>query len=205
MVIGDVGQSATRGDRLRAQPLPGDVGGEGPTTAGTAARASSPARPPTPQCATPPAAGFVEPVFDYPHTPDPDLGGSEPLRDHRRLRRPRPRPRRPLRPLRLHRPLLGRGPRAAAADAGRRPRRRATARWGCSWTGRSPSAKTRRGGSTWSSRAAASTASRDCRRRPARRRCHRRRPAAKRGPRPNPPSSASRPSGAGSNAARWRC
>ena len=39
-------------------------------------RASSPVRQTDPECATPPAGGFVEPVFDYPHTPDPDLGGS---------------------------------------------------------------------------------------------------------------------------------
>ncbi|HEU4392285.1 MAG TPA: PQQ-dependent sugar dehydrogenase [Solirubrobacterales bacterium] len=78
MVIGDVGQSLREEIDLAPSPFPGVVGGEnanygwncregsllGPQGAGV----------PDPECATPPLGGFTEPVFEYSHAPDPDLG-----------------------------------------------------------------------------------------------------------------------------------
>jgi hypothetical protein len=77
MVIGDVGQSLNEEVDLGPSPLPGIAGGEG-LNYGWNCREGLLAGPATdPACATPPPAGFAEPVFDYPHTPDPELGGSE--------------------------------------------------------------------------------------------------------------------------------
>jgi glucose/arabinose dehydrogenase len=76
MVIGDVGQSAREEIDLAPSPRPGVVGGEG-ANYGWNCREGFLAGPATdPECAAPPAGGFVDPVFDYPHTPDPDLGGT---------------------------------------------------------------------------------------------------------------------------------
>ncbi|HEX4668837.1 MAG TPA: PQQ-dependent sugar dehydrogenase [Solirubrobacterales bacterium] len=76
MVIGDVGQDAREEIDLAPSPRPGVVGGAG-ANYGWNCREGFLAGPATdPECATPPPAGLVEPVFDYPHTPDPDLGGT---------------------------------------------------------------------------------------------------------------------------------
>jgi hypothetical protein len=76
MVIGDVGQGQREEVDYAPSPTPGLVGGAGANYGwncreGFVAGAGEP----DPQCATPPPGGFAEPVFDYPHSPDPDLGG----------------------------------------------------------------------------------------------------------------------------------
>jgi Glucose / Sorbosone dehydrogenase len=76
MVIGDVGQSEREEIDFAPSPFPGVVGGQGANYGWDCREGFLPGfGPPDPQCATPPAAGFVDPVFDYPHLPDPDLGG----------------------------------------------------------------------------------------------------------------------------------
>ncbi|HYJ22636.1 MAG TPA: hypothetical protein VEW07_11520, partial [Solirubrobacterales bacterium] len=71
-----VGQSLREEIDFAPSPLPGTVGGEG-FNYGWNCREGTLAGPATdPGCATPPPGGFAEPAFDYPHTPDPDLGGS---------------------------------------------------------------------------------------------------------------------------------
>jgi hypothetical protein len=76
MVIGDVGQSAREEVDLAPSPAPGVVGGAG-ANYGWNCREGFIAGPlpADPQCSSPPAEGFIDPVFDYPHTPDPDVGG----------------------------------------------------------------------------------------------------------------------------------
>jgi Glucose / Sorbosone dehydrogenase len=77
MVIGDVGQGLREEIDFAPSPLPGIVGGEG-ANYGWNCREGLIAGPGTDLgCTTPPPGGFAEPVFDYPHTPDPDLGGSD--------------------------------------------------------------------------------------------------------------------------------
>jgi hypothetical protein len=72
MVIGDVGQSAREEVDFAPAPLRGagfDYGWN--------CREGLIAGPATdPQCATPPAGGFVNPVLDYIHSPDPEAGGA---------------------------------------------------------------------------------------------------------------------------------
>jgi hypothetical protein len=76
MVIGDVGQKLHEEVDFAPSPLPGIAGGEG-LNYGWNCREGFLLGPTTdPRCATPPVGGFTDPVFDYPHTPDPDLGGS---------------------------------------------------------------------------------------------------------------------------------
>jgi hypothetical protein len=76
MVTGDVGQKLREEVDFAPSPFPGIVGGGG-LNYGWNCREGFLAGPATdPECATPPPGGFAEPVFDYPHTPDPDLGGS---------------------------------------------------------------------------------------------------------------------------------
>ncbi len=76
MVIGDVGQSALEEVDYAPAVGKGAVGGAG-TDYGWNCMEGSITGPsePDPECAEPPAGGFVEPVFEYPHTPDPDVGG----------------------------------------------------------------------------------------------------------------------------------
>ncbi len=76
MVIGDVGQGLREEIDFAPSPLPGVVGGSG-ANYGWNCREGSLAGPATdPQCAAFPTAAFSPPVFDYPHDPDPDLGGN---------------------------------------------------------------------------------------------------------------------------------
>ena len=80
MVIGDVGQGAREEIDFAPAPFPGVTGGEG-VNYGWNCREGFIAGPaddlPPGQCAAGFAAGsFVEPVFDYGHNADPDLGGS---------------------------------------------------------------------------------------------------------------------------------
>jgi hypothetical protein len=72
MVIGDVGQSA----REEVDFAPAPQAGAG-FDYGWNCREGLITGPATdPQCATPPPAGFVNPVLDYTHSPDPEAGGA---------------------------------------------------------------------------------------------------------------------------------
>jgi hypothetical protein len=77
MVIGDVGQGEREEIDFAPSPFPTVVGGGG-ANYGWNCREGLLAGPgddlPPGQCA---ATAFVDPVFDYPHTPDPDLGGPD--------------------------------------------------------------------------------------------------------------------------------
>jgi len=76
MVIGDVGQGQQEEIDLAPSPLPGVVGGQGANYGWNCREGSLPGPPdPDPQCAPPPAAGFVDPVFAYSQEPLP--GGDE--------------------------------------------------------------------------------------------------------------------------------
>ena len=76
MVIGDVGQGAREEVDFAPSPFPGVVGGED-INYGWNCREGFLAGPATdPECATPPVGAYTDPVFDYSHTPDPNLGGS---------------------------------------------------------------------------------------------------------------------------------
>ena len=76
MVIGDVGESAREEIDLAASPAPSVVGGAG-ANYGWNCREGFTTGPATdPECAGLSLPDFIEPVFDYPHTPDPDLGGT---------------------------------------------------------------------------------------------------------------------------------
>lgn len=76
MVIGDVGQSLREEVDFAPSPFPGVGGGQG-ANYGWNCREGLIAGPATdPECATAAATGFVDPVFDYPHSADPDLSGS---------------------------------------------------------------------------------------------------------------------------------
>jgi hypothetical protein len=74
MVIGDVGQGL-REEIDFAPSADGAAGGAGADYGWNCREGLLPGTATDPQCATPPAGGFVAPVFDYPHSPDPDLGG----------------------------------------------------------------------------------------------------------------------------------
>lgn len=71
MVIGDVGQSAR--EEVDFAPAPGF--GAGANYGWNCREGFLPGPATDPRCATPPAGGFTEPVFDYPQTPDPEAGG----------------------------------------------------------------------------------------------------------------------------------
>jgi len=77
MVIADVGQSAREEIDFARSPAPGVVGGAD-ANYGWNCREGFLAGPGTdPGCSTFPPGDFVEPVFDYPHTSDPDLAGPD--------------------------------------------------------------------------------------------------------------------------------
>lgn len=77
MVIGDVGEGAREEIDFAPSPAAKVVGGSG-ANYGWNCREGIIAGPGTdPGCLTLLPADFVDPVFDYPHTPDPDLGGSK--------------------------------------------------------------------------------------------------------------------------------
>ena len=77
MVIGDVGQGAREEINFAPSPFPGVVGGQGANYGWDCREGLLVGGGPSPACALAPADAFTEPVFDYPHTPDPDLGGSD--------------------------------------------------------------------------------------------------------------------------------
>jgi hypothetical protein len=77
MAIGDVGQSAREEIDFASSPFPGIVGGAG-ANYGWNCREGFIAGPAgDPECTASPAPSFTDPVFDYPHTPDPDVPGSD--------------------------------------------------------------------------------------------------------------------------------
>jgi hypothetical protein len=76
MVIGDVGQGLREEIDLAPSPFPGVTGGQGANYGWNCREGFFPGPATDPQCATAPPQGFVDPVFDYPHSPDPDSGGS---------------------------------------------------------------------------------------------------------------------------------
>jgi hypothetical protein len=77
MIIGDVGQAAREEIDFAPSPSPGTVGGGG-ANYGWNCREGLIAGPATdPECNFLSTAAFTPPVFDYPHTPDPDLGGAK--------------------------------------------------------------------------------------------------------------------------------
>ena len=77
MAMGDVGQAAREEVDFAASPFPGIVGGAG-ANYGWNCREGFIAGPgDDPQCATTPISSFTDPVFDYPHTPDPDVPGPD--------------------------------------------------------------------------------------------------------------------------------
>lgn len=80
MVIADVGQGLREEIDFAPSPSPGVTGGGGFNYGWNCREGFLPGPQglgvPDPECATPPVAGFAEPVLDYPHSPDPDLPGA---------------------------------------------------------------------------------------------------------------------------------
>jgi hypothetical protein len=77
LVIGDVGQAQREEIDFAPSPAAGVVGGGGANYGWNCREGLlGGLGTPSPECALAPADAFAEPVFDYPHTPDPDLGGS---------------------------------------------------------------------------------------------------------------------------------
>ncbi len=76
MAIGDVGQGAREEIDFAPSPLGGLLaGGEGFNYGWNCREGLLPGPATEPACAILPRAAFVDPVFDYPQSPDPDLGG----------------------------------------------------------------------------------------------------------------------------------
>jgi Glucose / Sorbosone dehydrogenase len=76
MVIGDVGQAAREEIDFAPSPLSGIVaGGENDNYGWNCREGLLPGPATEPECATLPASAFVDPVFEYSQSPDPDLGG----------------------------------------------------------------------------------------------------------------------------------
>ena len=76
LTIGDVGQGASEEIDFVASPVSGAVaGGQGANFGWDCREGLLPGVGPSPLCPSQPAGAFAEPVFDYPHTPDPDLKG----------------------------------------------------------------------------------------------------------------------------------
>jgi hypothetical protein len=76
MVIGDVGQGAREEIDFVPSPLSGLLaGGEGLNFGWNCREGLLPGPATEPECATLPASAFTDPVFEYPQSPDPDLGG----------------------------------------------------------------------------------------------------------------------------------
>jgi hypothetical protein len=77
MAIGDVGQGKSEEIDFAPSPAPGIVGGGG-ANYGWNCREGLVAGPATdPECSLFPPPTFTNPVFDYPHTSDPDIPGSK--------------------------------------------------------------------------------------------------------------------------------
>jgi hypothetical protein len=78
MIVGDVGQGLREEIDFAASPVPGAAaGGQGANYGWNCREGFLPGPATDPECLTTPPAAFVDPVFDYPQSPDPDLGGSD--------------------------------------------------------------------------------------------------------------------------------
>jgi Glucose / Sorbosone dehydrogenase len=77
MVIGDVGQVAREEIDFAPSPFPGVAGGQGADYGWDCREGLLAGAGPSPTCALAPADAFTEPVFDYPHSPDPAFGGPD--------------------------------------------------------------------------------------------------------------------------------
>lgn len=77
LVIGDVGQSAREEIDLAPSPFPGVVGGANANYGWNCREGLIAGIGTDPGCDTALADAFTDPVFDYSHTPDPDLRGSD--------------------------------------------------------------------------------------------------------------------------------
>ncbi len=76
MTIGDVGQGAREEIDFAPSPLSGIVaGGENDNYGWNCREGLLPGPATEPECATLPSSAFVDPVFEYSQSPDPDLGG----------------------------------------------------------------------------------------------------------------------------------
>jgi glucose/sorbosone dehydrogenase len=76
MVIGDVGQGAREEIDFAPSPVSGVLaGGQGFDYGWNCREGFLPGPATEPECAGLPPSAFVDPVFDYPQSPDPDLGG----------------------------------------------------------------------------------------------------------------------------------
>ena len=73
MVIGDVGQEKREEIDFAPSPFPGMVGGEGSNYGWNCHEGFIAGPAGDPECASFPPEDFIDPVFDYPHTPDPDI------------------------------------------------------------------------------------------------------------------------------------
>ena len=74
MVIGDVGQGLREEIDFARSPSRGVVGGQGANYGWDCREGLLAGGGPSPACALAPADAFVPPVFEYPHTNDPDTG-----------------------------------------------------------------------------------------------------------------------------------
>ncbi len=74
MVIGDVGQAAREEIDFAPAPAPAAVGGAGANYGWSCREGLLPGPAADPACIAPAVPGFVDPVFDYGHSPDPDSG-----------------------------------------------------------------------------------------------------------------------------------
>ncbi len=78
MVIGDVGQGSREEIDFAPSSFPGVLaGGQGFNYGWNCREGFLPGPGTDPECATLPLGAFVRPVFDYPQSPDPDLGGAD--------------------------------------------------------------------------------------------------------------------------------
>ena len=77
MTIADVGQGQREELDFAPSPAPSAVGGQGVNYGWNCREGGIPGPATDPECATPPAAGYTGPVFEYAtYSVDPDLGGS---------------------------------------------------------------------------------------------------------------------------------
>jgi Glucose / Sorbosone dehydrogenase len=77
MAIADVGQALNEEIDFAPSPFPKVVGGGGANYGWNCREGFFPGPATDPQCGTLPLAAFTNPVFDYPHTPDPDAHGND--------------------------------------------------------------------------------------------------------------------------------
>jgi hypothetical protein len=77
MVIGDVGQGEREEIDFASSPFPDVVGGGGANYGWNCREGFLPGPATDPECGAFPAPAFTDPVFDYAHTPDPNIPGPD--------------------------------------------------------------------------------------------------------------------------------